>query len=234
MLGKKFILPQLEMVISPALGQKATLLAMAGGNPPESLWLQETAGHSAVFCADKGIEACLNAGIVPKALWGDCDSTSAELYARAQRLGTEVHSFPREKDDTDLQLLLKELPEGDLICSGVWGGRFDHLYSNVFSLLQYKLKRKNQVLLADSRELMVLLQAGEAAELSFKIKPYSVSLLPLSSKTMVDFSGVHWPLSNAELELLHPYAISNEAEEKSIVCKCHNGYVGLYCCFEKA
>lgn len=228
-----FTLPQLEAVISSAVPKDA-LFAVAGGRSPQGGWLKKAAYGKAVFCADKGIESCLSASIVPKVLWGDCDSASEKLYEHAQAKGTTVYKYPREKDDTDLQLLLKKLPEGDLLCSGVWGGRFDHLYSNVFSLLQYKLIRRNQVVMADEKEVMVLLTAGEDVALKFKSLPYAVSLLPLSKDLKVDFKGVHWPLQEAELELLHPYAISNEAESDVISCKCHSGYVGVYCCFEKA
>ncbi|EJW98951.1 hypothetical protein EVA_12941 [gut metagenome] len=45
---------------------------------------------------------------------------------------------------------------------------------------------------------------------------------------------MHWPLQQAELELLHPYAISNEAAAEKIVCSCLSGYLGLYCLFQEA
>lgn len=234
MLNKKISLPQLEAVIGCTVYQPVTLVAVAGGRVPDKGWLGELAADKELFCADRGIEACFSAELVPQALWGDCDSTSAELYERARQLGTRVYSYSREKDDTDLQLLLKELPEGDLICSGIWGGRFDHLYSNVFSLLQYKLQRQNQVLMADSMEVMFLLQAGEEAELSFRRKPYALSLLPLNHKVSVDFTGVYWPLKGAELKMLYPYAISNEAVTDKISCKCLSGCLGLYCLFQQA
>lgn len=228
-----FTLPQLEAELYGSKPREL-LMAVAGGRKPEESWLKASAGQLRIFCADKGAAVCLNAGLKPEVLWGDCDSAAAKIYEQMQKSGATVYRYPREKDDTDLQLLLKELPDGDLLCSGIWGGRFDHLYSNVFSLLSYKLSRGNQVVMADEREVMVLLSDGEKAELKFKNKPYAISLLPLSVKTKVDFSGVHWPLKDAELEMLHPYAISNEAEESAIVCQCRLGFVGLYCCFEKA
>lgn len=228
-----FTLPQAEVELSGSNSDEC-LMMVAGGREPDSVWLKKAAKKNRIFCADKGAAVCFKAKLYPEILWGDCDSTSAELYREVQLYGTTVYRYPSEKDDTDLQLLLKEIPDGNLLCSGIWGGRFDHLYSNVFSLLRYKLNRRNQVVMADEKELMVFLSEGETVELKLKNKPYAISLLPLSIKTKVDFSGVHWPLKEAELEMLHPYAISNEAENESIFCKCYSGCVGLYCCFEKA
>jgi thiamine pyrophosphokinase len=51
---------------------------------------------------------------------------------------TLVKEFPVAKDHTDLQLLLAGIAAGPVVylCSGVWGGRFDHLYSAVHSLAE--------------------------------------------------------------------------------------------------
>ena len=60
--------------------------------------------------------------------------------------------------------------------------QFDHLYSNVFSLLNYKIQRDVQVVMADEQEILLLLQKDE----SLIFKPFSpenieaLSLLPLT------------------------------------------------------
>ena len=141
-----------------------------------------------------------------------------------------MHSFNPAKDDTDLQLLLHNLPEGDILASGIWGGRFDHLYSNVYTLLGVKKQCGCQVILADDKEFMLLLTEGESAELKLQAAAEAVSLLPLSESTTVDFTGVRWPLQQATLRQLYPYAISNEVLEgaEKIRCTCHSGALGLY------
>lgn len=48
------------------------------------------------------------------------------------------------------------------MATGIWGGRFDHLYANIFSLLYHqKAKKDAAIILADHEEIMVLLGAGE-------------------------------------------------------------------------
>lgn len=121
-------------VLSPA----DTLLVVAGGRRPKTEWLHSISSGKKIYCADRGAEYCLAAGCVPAELFGDCDSSSQAVYRQARAAGTEVHSFNPAKDDTDLQLLLYNLPEGDILASGIWGGRFDHLYSNVYTLLGVK------------------------------------------------------------------------------------------------
>ena len=205
-----------------------TLVVVAGGRAPEVSWLQKVSVDSNVYAADSGAVCCLKAGVVPEELYGDCDSTTNEIYQKAECLGTQVKRFNPAKDDTDLQLLLKNLPAGDILATGIWGGRFDHLYSNVYTLLGAKKKRNCQVLIADEQEFMLLLTAGEAAELNLQVKAEAISLLPLSAKTCVDFKGVRWPLEQAVLKQLYPYAISNEAQTEKICCTCHAGALGLY------
>lgn len=205
-----------------------TLVVVAGGRAPASEWLKQVSTGCSVYAADRGAACCLQAGVVPKELYGDCDSTTHEVYEAAERSGTRVQRFNPAKDDTDLQLLLKNLPAGDILATGIWGGRFDHLYSNVYTLLGMKQKRSCQVILADEQEFMLLLTAGERAELKLHADAEAISLLPLSTETCVDFTGVRWPLEQSVLKQLYPYAISNEAQAEEICCTCHAGALGLY------
>ena len=76
--------------------------------------------------------------------------------------------------------------------------QFDHLYSNVFSLLNYKIQRDVQVVMADEQEILLLLQKDE----SLIFKPFSpenieaLSLLPLTDCNEVTLQGVQWKLGD--------------------------------------
>ncbi|MGM9529590.1 MAG: thiamine diphosphokinase [Phascolarctobacterium sp.] len=208
-------------------------LLLAGGRAPSNEWLQELKKLShiaAVYCADKGASYALMAGLSPALVVGDCDSASEQVYKQAQSLGARLDVHPPAKDDTDLQLLLSQLPHGNLVATGIWGGRFDHLFSNVYSLLSFKEQRYCQVVLADDKEMMVLLTANEGVELSFSTpaKVHAISLLPLGAQSCVSIAGVRWPLKQAELTQYRSYAISNELVGQSISCSCHSGKLGLY------
>ena len=229
---KLFKLPQFTAEVILPKQYNETKLVVAGGRTPDIAWLREVAATKKLYCADKGIEVCLQANLVPTALFGDGDSGSKDAYEKAQALGTKVETFPAEKDDTDLQLVLQNLEGSDLICTGVWGGRFDHLYSNVFSLLSYKEAYQAQVILADEKEAMFLVTAKEAVKISLHKKVKALSLLPLSEVNKVTLKNVRWELQEAELKLLHPYAISNIPQDE-FTFECLDGKLGLYLCFEE-
>ena len=106
----------------------------------------------------------------------------------------------------------------------------DHLYSNVFSLLNYKIQRDVQVVMADEQEILLLLQEDE----SLIFKPFipenieALSLLPLTDCNEVTLQGVQWNLEYAPLLSAHPYAISNMVEQEKVVFTCNQGRVGFY------
>lgn len=225
------LLPQGTIEVQSSKQGKKTALIMAGGRAPDADWLLKIATVKDIYCADKGIESCFLGGLKPLLLCGDGDSAPPEYWQKAENEGIRILRHNPMKDDTDLQLLLAALPEQiDIIASGIWGGRFDHLYSNVFSLLAYKHKRGVQVALADEQEVLILLDGDE----SLVLKPTcrqnieALSLLPLTNRNEVTLQGVQWNLEYSPLLLAHPYAISNMATEESVTFTCNNGSVGFY------
>ena len=206
-------------------------LVIAGGRKPEAAWLKEASINKKIFCADRGIEVALENNLVPELLLGDCDSTDENFYKEAERLGVKILRHPIAKDDTDLQLLLKKLPEANYIFTGIWGGRFDHLYANVFSLLNFKLQIENEIILADEKEIMLLASTKENYSIKLKAKPKAISLLPLSDSCTVSIKNVRWELEDKKLNLLEPYAISNEAMGEEFTFHCSRGSCGLYLVF---
>ena len=191
------------------------IVAAAGGRKPDLNWFKAAAAGKKVYCADKGIEISFDAGMKPELLCGDDDSAGKDYLQRAQQQDIKTALFNPAKDDTDLQLLLTMLPQkAPLLITGIWGGRFDHLYSNVFSLLAYKQKSGVPVIMADEAEVMVLLTSGESLEFTPQQDFTALSLL--------------WPLENAQLLQNNPYAVSNEITADVVKVKCHGGCAGFY------
>lgn len=212
-------------------GSKKVNVVVAGGRAPAKGWLRAISSQREIYCADRGAEYCLSAGHPPTVLVGDGDSADEAAYSKARKLRTRVFLHPQDKEDTDLQLTLKKIKEGDVLATGVFGGRLDHLFSNIYSLLAFKKKRDCRVALADGKEYLVLLGADEKVEIYLEDKekkPPFVSLLPLSAKCRVNIRGVRWPLNDALLTQARPYAISNEPLSKNFICSCTSGDVGLY------
>ena len=82
MATKIFKLPQFSAEVILPKEYEATNVVVAGGRAPKASWLQKVAHNKKVYCADKGIEICLEAGVIPLELYGDGDSAPKELYER--------------------------------------------------------------------------------------------------------------------------------------------------------
>ena len=216
-------------------------LLVAGGRPPEQGWLVSMAARYPVWAVDRGVEICRQAGIKPELLIGDADSASAETWSWAGRERLEVIRHSRDKDLTDLQLALKELairrPGSAVLLTGGWGGRFDHAFTNLFSLQEAAGWQLNPCGLADAAEAMFFVDGGQSLVLSFSNRPQIISLLPLTEVCEgVNFSGVHWPLAQSVLRLDSPAAISNRLAQDSLsaTISLRLGRIGVYCCWDEA
>lgn len=213
-----------------------TTLFVLGGRAPSADWLSALSFQSAVWAADSGVEICDKAGIIPEMLIGDGDSADKQIWSKVCNNGiTQVAKYEIDKDLTDFQIALnlyaKEHKGSGIFLTGCFGGRFDHLWSILLSFLNpadYKA-----VGLADDKEGMILLSAGDRCALSFEKKPVAVSLLAFSKRCQgVNMSGTRWELENAELEYLKPYSVSNRVnEDMRVDVSIKNGQMGLYWCW---
>lgn len=205
------------------------LVVVAGGRRPDPQWLRRAAEGLPVAAADRGADHCRAAGLVPGFLYGDRDSAAPGAWEEFARKGARVKTYPVNKDDTDLSLVLQDIP-GDrtVLATGIWGGRADHLFGNLYTLLSYA-ERGGSAVLADDQEVLCYLLAGESLTFAAgKKRPRAVSLLPLTPSCRVSITGVRWPLDNAELTQSNPYAVSNKMTEPALNAFCREGIAGVY------
>ena len=155
-------------------------------------------------------------------------------------LSTSILHYPSDKDDSDLQLALCELASqrsgAAVILTGGWGGRFDHAWSNVASLIQAIRRGNSPVALVDQAEAMFLLSGGQQLTIDFSQLPKIISLISLTPVCEeVVSEGVHWPLSGSKLSMYEPTAISNRLAENSrrINVSLQAGILGVYCCWQE-
>ena len=207
------ILPQCEIAFQTTLQE---ILFVAGGKKPSREFFLSVSGGRKVFCIDKGIEICKTCEIIPDFLLGDFDSAenSAIEWAKAKNICFE--SYPADKDYTDTQ-------------TGCFGGRFDHLYSIIFTCAAINRK----IFLADEREIIIYLRGGEETTIKFDKMPLAVSLLPISSVCEgVSTKNLHWELKNATLTQNFPNATSNRADSNKISVSVEKGTLAIYIFFD--
>lgn len=232
------ILPQLRCLFEKELPDSQVLL-VAGGRKPAAKWLVQAAGQFPVWCVDSGIDICHANNIIPERLIGDGDSATPQGWAWGSRLGIPVEVYPPEKNLTDLQLALQTAGfvygQATVVVTGVWGGRFDHTFSNIYSLKGCENFGIRGCCAADEKEVLILLKGKDSVRIETGTRPEVVSLLPLSTECSgVFIDGVHWPLADVTLHNTLPYTVSNRANEsgREIKVVIEAGWLGIYLCWD--
>jgi thiamine pyrophosphokinase len=181
-------------------GELRVLQAVKALLPDYDLWI----------AADGGLRHTYNLGIVPHVLIGDLDSVTTEQVTQQRRLGVEILQYPKEKDETDLELALDlALQRGcrRILLVGALGGRLDHTLGNLFLLNRPELAGVD-VRLCDGQEAVWLvgrhtLIDGDVGE--------QVSLIPFSDEVNgVRTAGMKYPLKSETIYRWSTRGISNE------------------------
>ena len=227
----RLILPQLEYS-SSTIKDLSEVILIAGGRKPSVDWFNEVKMARSIYCIDHGIDFCREVNVMPELLIGDFDSAMSESVQWAQDKGIKIECHPVDKDLTDTQLTLNRINNNSFaIITGVFGGRLDHLFSTLFTCASSQIKS----CLADERETVLFVSAGESASIEFKIKPLALSLLPISETCRgVTIDGVHWSLNSADLTQSIPSAVSNRVESKTVNISIKEGKLAVYFCFTES
>lgn len=162
-----------------------------------------------IIAADGGARPLAAAGIMPHLLIGDLDSVPDTQLAAYVAAGVKVTRFPREKDETDLELALLEavqLGATHIDLCGVLGGRWDHTFATIAMLCQPMLAPCRVRIYADDQTLCIV---RDELSLDGNIGD-TVSLLPLTpTVTGTSTYGLAYPLSDATLYFEHSRGVSN-------------------------
>ena len=88
-----------------------------------------------ILCADGGTRHALALGIKPHLIIGDMDSIEKETLKKFQEGDdVEIELFPRDKNETDLELAVNkaiELNPREILIVAALGGRTDHSLANL-------------------------------------------------------------------------------------------------------
>jgi thiamine pyrophosphokinase len=163
-----------------------------------------------LIAADGGARHALALGLVPADLIGDLDSITDPDLHRLEASGTRIHRYPRDKNETDLELALHYAAEGgheEILVIAALGGRLDQTLGNL-SLLSGDEFGAITIRLEDGLEQAFFVRSscqvrGGPGDL--------ISLLPWGGEvTGIVTAGLRWALTE---EVLYPdrtRGISNE------------------------
>jgi len=190
----------------------------ANGNfKKSSIPLQSFREDDLLIAADGGAQHLQELGLRPATVIGDMDSISPTLLNDLKTQGTQSIVYPRDKDQTDLELALTYAVQSgvqEVLLFGVLGGRLDQSLANLMLLTRDDWKDLSLVI-SNAPDIAYVMR--DHGTISLQGNPGDiVSLIPLSALvTDVSTHGLRWPLKNAELTLGNTISISNEILEKS-------------------
>lgn len=170
-----------------------------------------------IICADGGANHAKRMGLIPDKIIGDMDSIDSETLIWAKNNLILMEIFPPEKDFTDSELCLMDIPAGvPVLIILPLRGRFDHVLSNM--MLAGKLADEGRSLTLTDGQTWIYPVKGPA---SFSIdfhqwkdpemrKELAVSLLPIFGPVEnVTTWGLHYPLKNQTLIPGSSFSVSN-------------------------
>jgi thiamine pyrophosphokinase len=162
-----------------------------------------------VIAADGGANALVEAHLRPSLVIGDLDSLDDARLAALAADGVELRRFPREKDETDLELALLHaaaIGAERIDILGALGGRWDHTFANVAMLAMPELHGR-QVRLIDERQRLFLVRDQATLDGS---PGDTLSLLPLTPTVRgVTTRGLFYALDDATLHFERARGVSN-------------------------
>ncbi|HEM5300607.1 TPA: thiamine diphosphokinase [Streptococcus suis] len=160
---------------------------------------------------------------------GDFDSVTPEELGRIKDLAERFLQAPAEKDDTDLELALKEIfkayPQAQVRIYGALGGRMDHMMANLFLAAEPDLAAfMEQIELVDSQNVVRFRPAGQ-----HRLSPIAgmkyISFMP-SDQSRLTIRHAKYPLDASNYFFKKCYA-SNEFIDRDIDIQLDQGYVVL-------
>lgn len=170
------------------------------------------AGFERVIACDAAAEWCVSLGRVPDVAIGDFDSASPGASDRLRAAGVTLFEFPRDKDETDLDLAAAHagtMGVAAVVFTAAFSGRLDHTLAALGTMrtnahLQPTALEPDFIawLLAEDSRTDVVVDAPAGA---------TVSIVPLERVCGLCVRGAKYGAENLEADPLSGKTISNES-----------------------
>jgi len=163
-----------------------------------------------IICADGGTRHALALGIQPDLILGDLDSADRGALQKFRDAGVKVESYPRDKNETDLELAINRAIEwhpGQIVILAALGGRLDQTLANITLLADARLAGFDARLDDGVEEVLLCRDRAEVQGGAGDL----VSLIPWQGAvTGIQTDGLKWPLHHETLYPDKTRGISNE------------------------
>jgi len=191
------------------------IIIFANGELPDVEKARALLRHDDFFiCADGGTRHALALGVTPNLVIGDMDSIHQEQWHELERTGVPVELFPRDKNETDLELALHRalvLAPNEILIIAALGGRLDQTLANITLLTDTQNAARNIRLDDGVEEIFFCRDRAEFRGRSGGI----VSLIPWGNPVQgVQTQGLKWKLNDETLYSEKTRGISNEMTDE--------------------
>jgi thiamine pyrophosphokinase len=163
-----------------------------------------------IICADGGTRRASSLDLKPALVIGDMDSADKALLKKLRDEGVSIELYPRDKNETDLELAIQraiELDPREIVIVAALGGRLDQTLANIALLSDLQLATFDLRLDDGVEEIFFCRDQVQVVGRSGDI----VSLIPWGGAVAgVRTENLQWKLSD---EILYPEktrGISNE------------------------
>jgi thiamine pyrophosphokinase len=160
--------------------------------------------------ADRGAFVILEANIELDYAVGDFDSVSETEQEEISQNAKTMFTFPKEKDETDLDLAVKLALENNpskLYFFGVTGGRLDHELVNIQLLYRLLCMNISGIIVNEQNEVTMYLQGDYRVDKG----DHYISFIPFSNQVKgLTLDGFQYPLINQTIEWGSTLCISNK------------------------
>ncbi|MFC3931507.1 thiamine diphosphokinase [Streptococcus dentapri] len=176
---------------------------------------------------DRGSLRLLEQGLPLDLAIGDFDSVTQAEFASITSQAQKLITAPREKNDTDTGLAVKAVfehyPQAEITIFGAFGGRLDHLMSNIFlpsnpDIAPYM----QQIILADSQNQVSFRPAG--CHQIYQLAGMTYIAFMTSDDADLRIKGAKYELTEDNFFKRKIYS-SNEFADKPIEVAVSTGYV---------
>jgi len=176
-----------------------------------------------IICADGGTRHAVALNLTPNLVIGDMDSIQNYQWQKLQALGVPVELFPRDKNETDLELAINraiELEPHEIVIVAALGGRLDQTIGNIALLTDLQLATLNVRLDDGAEEIFFCRDQVQVHGRSGDI----VSLIPWGNPVRgVQTQGLKWVLDQETLYPEKTRGISNEMLSELATIKISSG-----------
>jgi thiamine pyrophosphokinase len=173
--------------------------------------IDELDASDLIIAADGGTRHCKALGIKPNVIVGDFDSLGHDEVSTYESQGVEMIKFPRDKNETDLELALQYASTqavSQVFILAALGNRWDMTVANILLAANSKFSHMAILLLDGMQELSILQGKGQF-DIDDK-KGAILSLIPIGSDALgVTTHGLEYPLSDESLFFSSPRGVSN-------------------------